>query len=165
MTENIKEAASDIEKLRNLIQASEINISELADKSKDDYKELRRELSDILVPEAILEENILLGEFWGYKIFTPNVQRQNKPTILLKKNGAEYIVEVGDSPAGNALRVTNLLERLDDFIEKRHKKISEKQAYIVQAKQAVGEKNPYTECLKNLEKQVIGLRQDLSSDD
>lgn len=163
MTIDIENAGSDIKNLRELIQASEINREELADKSKSDYKELRKELSDILIPESIIEENILLGEFWGYKIFTPNAQRQTKPIILLKKNGAVYRIEMGDSHTGNALRVTNFLESLDKFIEERHKMIKEKQDYIEQAKQASAENNPYTEQLKQLEKQVIGLRHELSN--
>lgn len=137
-------------------------VKALADKSKDDYREVRKELADILTPSALLEENASLGEFWGYKIFTPNAQRQNKPIILLKKNGAVYRIETGDSPAGNALRVTNFLECLDKFIEERHKIIREKQDYIEQAKQAVAENDPYTEQLKRLEKQVIDLRRELS---
>ena len=70
---------------------------------------------------------------------------------------------MGDSHTGNALRVTNFLESLDKFIEERHKMIKEKQEYIEQAKQASAENNPYTEQLKQLEKQVIGLRRELSN--
>ena len=158
MKEDIIKAKDYISKLNILILATKQNTAELANKTAEDYKELRKELAQILLPETIAEENTKIYEFWGYEIITPNVQRQDKPSLILRKSGAEYRIECGDSSAGNALRVTNQLEKLNVMIFTYQKRVEDKKLFIENTQRNYETENPYSEKLKSLERYVKNLK-------
>ena len=72
-----------------------------------------------------------------------------------------YKIESGESASGNAQRVTNLLNGLDDYLKELKTKIDDKRLHLTQLKQEDTEENPYLQQVEVLEKEIKETREEI----
>lgn len=73
-----------------------------------------KEIGSALTTEFLFgrnEEKAL--DFLGFSLELPQTQNEKKPYIFLQRLGERYSVEMGDKPAGNAIRIRNFLKNFE----------------------------------------------------
>jgi len=65
-----------------------------------------------------------------------------------------YTIESGESPSGNAQRVSNLLTGLDTYLEDMKEDLEKKKLHLDQLKSESKEDNPYLNQVKELECEI-----------
>ena len=164
LEDDIAAAEHDIKLMSKQIEGTKINASELAGKTEKEYKELRKVLTDILMPDTIRMGDRNLGAAWGFLIEAPRNQSVTKPTFTLSRNEATYTIESGDSASGNAQRVTNLLIGLNRYLAELTEKCANRSEQLEQYRKELTRENPYTERIKSLEKEVKSLREQIGEE-
>ena len=159
--EDIESTESAIERMEKQIRGTEANCKDLESKEEKDYKVLRQILAGYLDPESILIGGKKLGIAWGFDFTAPDEQSHVKPYFTVSKNGVSYKIESGESASGNAQRVTNLLNGLDDYLKELKTKIDDKRLHLTQLKQEDIEENPYLQQVEVLEKEIKEIREQI----
>ena len=111
---DIESTELEIGTLEKQIKGTEANCIDLKAKEDKDYKALRQILTGYLDPEKILIDGKKLGFAWGFEFTTPIEQSHIKPFFTASKNGVSYKLESGESASGNAQRVSNLFNGLEE---------------------------------------------------
>ena len=162
--ENIIKFKEDIVGLRDSISVLTRQIDgvkdfvrDLPNKSDEDFKNLRFVLQDMLKGADLSAADSILGETWGFAICTPE-SHLVKPTIILKRNGAIFYVEIGTSLAGNALRISNFIRRLDTHIFELGEKRKSSEDRISSLEREISRRDPYEIRIKQLEIEIEMLR-------
>lgn len=162
--DSIQGFKEDIIKLRESIRILTRQIDgvrafllELETKTTDDFKQLRIHIQNMLQVADLNTPNLKIGDVWGFELYTPETQFM-KPTLLLKRNGAVFYVETGDSLSGNALRIANFIKRLGDHISDLKQKRTEHEDRITSIEREIARDNPYLMRIKQLELEVDMLR-------
>ncbi len=164
MQEDIASTEEAIDRLEKQINGTELNCKELKGREDKDYKVLRQILTGILAPELIRIEGRHLGMAWGFEFVVPDKQPK-KPIFVVKKNGVSYTIESGESPLGNAQRVTNLLTGLDTYLEDLKEELAKKKLHLDQLNSESEEDNPYLVQVKELEREIRELRGQIGDGD
>ena len=159
--EDIESTVAAIEQMEKQIRGTEANCRDLESKEEKDYKVLRQILTGYLDPESILVGGKKLGVAWGFDFTAPDEQSHIKPFFTVSKNGVSYKIESGESASGNAQRVTNLLNGLDDYLKELKTKIDDKRLHLAQLKQEDTEENPYLQQVEVLEKEIKEIREQI----
>lgn len=158
VADDINQAESDMQLIKAQIRNSEENLSSISNRTEAEYKSVRKELEEILIPENMTKPAIEMGVIWGFNISTPSNQTGKKPVFMISKNGARYSLECSDTAVGNARRVANFLQKLPGYIEELRQKLEDKKNALEQMRNEQQEKNPYLDYMKRLEGEVNQLR-------
>ena len=159
--DDIESTEHTIDLLEKQIEGTEANCSSLKSKEEKDYKVLRQILAGHLDPEKILHSGKELGSAWGFVFATPKDQSHIKPYFTVSKNGVSYSIESGESASGNAQRVTNMLNGLNDYLVELKTKLNDKKLHLDQLKQEDTEENPYLQQVQTLESEINELREQI----
>ena len=94
-------------------------VRSLAKHSLEDFKNAYKNLKDRLTDDVILGNSATpLPAPLGFTLLLPIQQDTKKPYILLSYENEKYLVEMGDTPAGNARRVINTLKSFQKIADK-----------------------------------------------
>lgn len=134
--EKLKEESKSCEEYRDdlynyRIPAAQRTLNKLKEYDKAAVSEAAKLISPYLNSKFLAGKN---GEnplkVLCFSVKVPETQPEKKPYILLRDEGQEYSVEMGESAAGNARRIINFIlafekvtERLDDAQRKNHIKL------------------------------------------
>ena len=146
------------------IRGTELNCRSIENRSKDDYKELRKTLICFLDPDLIKQEGEALGDAWGFAFDCPREQSQKEPFFIVSKNNVEYRIESGMSAAGNAQRVSNLFHGLEDYLKDLKTRKAEKENRLVRIHEELESANPYSERIRELENEINELQEQMDTD-
>lgn len=95
--------------LKGRLTATEQNVRYVGGISEDGFRAAYRSVKVMLTEDVISGRTASPPELsvLGFGIAIPGVEQLNaqKPYILLSRNGADYMIDMGPSPAGNAPRV------------------------------------------------------------
>jgi hypothetical protein len=84
--------------------------------------ELARKITEEVSNFKPNQEIMDLGEL---KAVMPAIIGEGRSHILIKGNGAEYPIEIGESLQGNRVRLQNFFDKFDTIVKERVRKISE----------------------------------------
>ncbi len=118
---------------------------------------------DALAPEEVVKSGVTLLEFCTFLLRTPKAQSPVKPQLELARGGAVYVIEAGDSAAGNARRIYNRLQKLDEVADKIERNIQEYTAYVEEVGVRLNEKTSYDEAVARCERELEALLQKIKA--
>ena len=96
----------------------------------------------------------------GVRLALPDKQDEKDPYILLRYYEQKYLVQMGDTPAGNARRVINTLKSFQKITDKDKEQLDKMVARKAELQKMVqSPDNTYTERLANCEKEAEELRE------
>lgn len=125
------------------------------------FKNAYQSIKSLLTDELLLsKENIQLPMVLGVRLALPDKQDEKDPYILLRYYEQKYLVQMGDTPAGNARRVINTLKSFQKITDKDKEQLDKMVARKAELQKMVqSPDNTYTERLANCEKEAEELRE------
>ena len=125
------------------------------------FKNAYQSIKSLLTDELLLsKENIQLPMVLGVRLALPDKQDEKDPYILLKFYEQKYLVQMGDTPAGNARRVINTLKSFQKITDKDKEHLDKMVARKAELQRMVqSPDNTYAEKLANCEKEAEELRE------
>lgn len=125
------------------------------------FKNAYQSIKSLPTDELLLsKENIQLPMVLGVRLALPDKQDEKDPYILLKFYEQKYLVQMGDTPAGNARRVINTLKSFQKITDKDKEHLDKMVARKAELQRMVqSPDNTYAEKLANCEKEAKELRE------
>lgn len=124
------------------------------------FKNVYQRIKSLLTDELLLSgENVQLPMIFGFHLALPDKQDEKEPYLLLKYHEQKYLVQMGDTPAGNARRVVNTIKSFQKVADRDKAfldKMVARRAELQETMQSPG--NSYAEKLASCEEEAEELR-------
>ena len=119
MKQEVTSLDDKIESYTERLSDSLDTLDELKTYSEAEKKEQKKLLAETLTTAFLYGREINPNAgILCFEIKLPKKQDEKKPYIFLNSNYQDYMVEMGDSPSGNATRVMNFINGFEEFREK-----------------------------------------------
>lgn len=150
--------------LANQLVALDEVIPAVSQQSKESFAELKKQLTDTLSDVDFETADQYVDIVFGFEIRTIDF-KTNKKSFKFTYRDAVFYVEAGDSAIGNATRIINFLQSLDDRKAELIMKKIETIKLIESIELELLEEAPYDDEISKLEKEIASLRAEMETVD
>lgn len=160
LTKRIAELEEEISIAQNRCLITAKNARYLEKVTNEQYLKETKALKGIFTEKFIEEStpgNNRLIPFLGFDVLGTRHPSNDKPSVILKRCDIEYMLEMGETPIGNAKRLVNFLKRFSKTVKAEEQSLQNKQKEYEEVKVALSLPDEYNSKLLKSKKELDEL--------
>ncbi|SFB66469.1 SNF2-related protein [Ruminococcus albus] len=148
---------NEMDRLNDIIEKAESDFAFLQENNCIPKLEERRKIRDMIhdgiMKNARSDTPLFICEYRGFRLSVPANMIAEKPIIIIERSGA-YRLALGESPQGYLIRTDNFLNSLDEYAEKRRKRIADLEDEEKSARSQLENKESYSDEIRRLSRKL-----------
>ena len=134
----------------------EITDARLKKEEAERRRELREYIHSAICANVLEAEERILVNYRGFDIVLPANMTILQPYIYLQRTG-RYYIELGDTEAGNLVRIDNFLNGLEEYLEKLKKALAGLERDEAEIRKELSKKNSYADQIERCKKKLDAI--------